>query len=224
MSGGYFPTSQKIASITPILKKTSLEPLDLGLYRPISNLTFLSKLLERAAYERIVSPFTPATATKHRSTKTATIKVMFDIYTGQLTQVLSRSLAFLISAPLSTLSTTRFALKRIESYTTGRSQFVRFNGETSMTTLVTSGVPQGSVHDLIFIAYSAEVISIVEHHGFSVQAFADDLQVNVHAAQHNAALLATRISTCIESVKAIDEFQPTSSQLFEDGTDIMVGI
>ena len=49
MSGGYFPASQKIASITPILKKVSLDPLDLGNYRPISNLTFLSKLLERAA-------------------------------------------------------------------------------------------------------------------------------------------------------------------------------
>ena len=39
MSGGYFPTSQKIASITPILKKASLDPLDLGNHRPISNLT-----------------------------------------------------------------------------------------------------------------------------------------------------------------------------------------
>ena len=35
MSGGYFLASQKIASITPILKKASLDPLHLGNYRPI---------------------------------------------------------------------------------------------------------------------------------------------------------------------------------------------
>lgn len=98
---------------------------------------------------------------------------------------------------------TGLALRWTESYLTGRSQFVRFNGETSATTMVTSGVPQGSVlGPILFIAYSAEVIGIVEQHGFNVHAFADDLQVYGHAAQNEAALLATRMSTCIESVKA----------------------
>ena len=55
---------------------------------------------------------------------------------------------------------------------------------------------------ILFIAYSAEVIGIVEQHGFNVHAFADDLQVYGHAAQNEAAHLATRMSTCIESVKA----------------------
>ena len=38
--------------------------------------------------------------------------------------------------------------------------------------------------------------------GFNVHAFSDDFQVYGHAAQHDAALLATQMSTCIESVKA----------------------
>ena len=88
MNGGYFPASQKIVSTTPILKKASLDPLDLGNYRPILNLTFLSKLLERAAYEQIVGymechhllPLLQSAYQKHRSTETATIKVMSDIY------------------------------------------------------------------------------------------------------------------------------------------------
>ena len=87
-NGGYFSASQKIASTTPILKKASLDPLDLDNYRPISNLTFLSKLLECAAFEQIVGymechhlllPLQSAYQ-KHRSTETATIKVMSDIY------------------------------------------------------------------------------------------------------------------------------------------------
>ena len=54
---------------------------------------------------------------------------------------------------------------------------------------------------ILFIAYSAEVIGIVEQHAFNVHAFADDLQVYGHAAQHEAVVLATRMSACIENVK-----------------------
>ena len=83
MSSGSFSTTQKTASITPILKKATLDLYDLSNYRPISNLTFLSKLLERAAYEQIVGyldrfqllPELQSAYRKYRSTETATIKV-----------------------------------------------------------------------------------------------------------------------------------------------------
>ena len=88
MRHGVFPASQKLASITPVLKKASLDPLDLSNYRTISNLTFLSKLLERAVHEQITGyldshhllPETQSAYRKNRSTETATIKVMSDAY------------------------------------------------------------------------------------------------------------------------------------------------
>jgi len=43
---GVIPAELKMAEVTPILKKTALDHLNMG-YRPISNLTFLSKVLER---------------------------------------------------------------------------------------------------------------------------------------------------------------------------------
>ena len=93
------------------------------------------------------------------------------------------------------------AIQWIESYLTGHSQFVRFNGVTSRTVPVTSGVPQGSVlGPILFISYSAAVIAIVQHHGFKVHAFADDLQIYGSTAQSGAADLMARMSNCVESV------------------------
>ena len=44
---GILPTSHKHAIVQPRLKKATLDPNDLNSYRPISNLSFLSKTIER---------------------------------------------------------------------------------------------------------------------------------------------------------------------------------
>ena len=88
LTSGLFPTSPKCASVTPALKKVTLDSFDLGNYRPISNLTFVSKLLEHAAQEQIVGyasenqllPDTQSAYQKHRSTETATLEVLSDVY------------------------------------------------------------------------------------------------------------------------------------------------
>jgi len=52
---GCFPTSFKHAVVTPLLKKPSLDKSVPGNYRPISNLNFISKVLERLFLTRIQS-------------------------------------------------------------------------------------------------------------------------------------------------------------------------
>jgi len=47
------PTSHKMAVVTPLLKKASLDPLDLNNYRPVSNLSLVSKLVERVAVKQL---------------------------------------------------------------------------------------------------------------------------------------------------------------------------
>ena len=46
----------KVAVIRPLLKKIGLE-LTISIYRPVSNLTFLSKVVEKAALNQLVAHF-----------------------------------------------------------------------------------------------------------------------------------------------------------------------
>ncbi len=55
LSLGYGHITFKLAVIKPLIKKTQLDPKDLVNYRPISNLPFLSKILEKVASSQLYS-------------------------------------------------------------------------------------------------------------------------------------------------------------------------
>jgi len=48
LSQGRLPESQKHAVVTPLLKKRGLDTSNMANFRPVSNLTFMSKVVERA--------------------------------------------------------------------------------------------------------------------------------------------------------------------------------
>ena len=50
---GIFPSCLKHAIVTPLLKKSNLDPLVLKNYRPISNLAFLGKILEKVVHRQL---------------------------------------------------------------------------------------------------------------------------------------------------------------------------
>ena len=52
---GLFPGDFKCAHINPVLKKTSLPKDDLNSYRPISNLSFISKVFEKVVSNHLGS-------------------------------------------------------------------------------------------------------------------------------------------------------------------------
>ncbi|XP_072530520.1 uncharacterized protein, partial [Salminus brasiliensis] len=53
LSSGQVPSAFKSARVVPILKKPTLDSLDIGNYRPISLLSLLSKILERSVYNQL---------------------------------------------------------------------------------------------------------------------------------------------------------------------------
>jgi Reverse transcriptase (RNA-dependent DNA polymerase)/Endonuclease-reverse transcriptase len=220
---GLFPSTQKCAMITPVLKKPTLDASDASNYRPISNLTFLSKLLERCAYDQINSylqrynllPEQQSAYRRCHSTETAMLKVLGDAYVaadaGQLTllSLLDLSAAFdtvdhwiLLERLRRSCGVIGLALGWIMSYLSGRTQFIRFNGAESCISSVVCGVPQGSVlGPVLFLLYAAGVIKVVHDCGLSVHAYADDLQVYGHVDPAQSAELMARTADCVARVE-----------------------
>jgi hypothetical protein len=59
LSTGCVPGVFKEAYISPRLKKVDLDPTDVRLYRPISNLSVISKLLERLVARQLLAHLNP---------------------------------------------------------------------------------------------------------------------------------------------------------------------
>ena len=53
MENNIFPQNFKEAHVRPLLKKTSLPKNELKNYRPVSNLSFISKILEKVVANRL---------------------------------------------------------------------------------------------------------------------------------------------------------------------------
>jgi len=87
LRSGRVPQSFKSAYITPLLKNAGLDNTDVKNYRPFSNLTVISKLLERVILRRLLEhlkvndllPSVQSTYRKCHSTETAIARVLSDI-------------------------------------------------------------------------------------------------------------------------------------------------
>jgi len=84
---------------------------------------------------------------------------------------------------------------------TGRLQQVVYNGQLSPIELLRYGVSQGSVlGPVLFSFYTADVSQIATNHRLSQHQYADDCQVYLSVQVQDAALSATRLSSCITDI------------------------
>ena len=198
-SSGVFPSSYKLGHVTPLIKKPGLNRTDPANYRPISNLSNFSKLLERLALARLqpmvlgsrnFCPLQSAYRSGH-STETALLKLVNDIKRAAGDGKCTALLALDISAAFDSIcfDTLRrrarddfglsgAALDWLMSFVSGRSQYVAVGEERSQPSPCTTGVPQGSVlGPLLYAMYVSPIGDVVTGHGMSYHLYADDLQV-----------------------------------------------
>jgi exonuclease III len=219
---GVVPAVFKKAFITPRLKKPDLDSADIKSHRPISNLSVLSKLLERLVAQQLLThlmafellPPLQSAYRAHHSTETAVLKVLSDI----LQAIDSGDLALLalldLSAAFDTVDHSTLlrrlrtsyglggtAISWFVSYLSGRMQFVRCGAAKSAATLVLCGVPQGSVlGPILFLLYTADLLRLIEKHGLHPHLYADDTQIYGFCRPGATAQLQSRVSACINDV------------------------
>jgi Reverse transcriptase (RNA-dependent DNA polymerase) len=196
---GRMPAVHKHAIVTPLLKKPGFDADELKNYRPVSNLSFMSKLVERVVSSRLVTyldmhglmPRLQSAYRRHHNTETALLKVLSDIYAAidrrevVLLGLLDLSAAFdcvdhdiLLSRLHLRFGIQGPALAWISSFLIGWSQQVYYKGHLSDRLLLLFRVPQGSVlGPLLFLLYTAELFGVIAEYGFSGHSYADDTQV-----------------------------------------------
>ena len=149
MKNGVFPAQLKQARVQPLLKKSTLDPDDVSSYRPISNLPYISKFIERVVVSRLshhMSTFNllPAQQSAYRSfhsTETALLSVHNDLVCAidsgkvSLLVLLDLSAAFdtvdhqiLLSVLKNRFSMDFTAVRWFESYLTDRVQSFSYAG------------------------------------------------------------------------------------------------
>jgi len=193
------PQCFKQANILPYLKKPGLDVEDMKNYRPVSNLSFLSKVLERVIAKQLVQhmsthqlhdPLQSAYKAAH-STETALLKIKNDIDMaldrgqGVLLLLLDLSAAFdaldhtvLLERLESEVGIQGKALDWFKSYLSVRKQCVTVKGTLSDPSELTVGVPQGSVlGPLLFLVYVLPLRRIIDSFQVNRHGYADDSQL-----------------------------------------------
>ena len=199
ISTGVFPDQFKSCSVHPNLKKSNLDKEDLSNYRPISHLSFLSKLTERIVKLRLVDHLSTnnllnsfqSAYIKHHSTETTLLSVHDHIINAMSHQqvtcltLLDLSAAFdtidhsiLLERLSSWFGITSTALSWLKSYLLNRSFYVNIDNSKSSVFQLLYGVPQGSVlGPLLFILYTTPLSTVISNSSANHHLYADDTQL-----------------------------------------------
>jgi len=216
------PTFFKSAYIMPLLKEPDFDPAHAKSYLPISNLSVLSKLLERLVAREIIEyltenrllPKLQSAYHANHSTGMAMLKVLADI----LRAVNNGDLAVLtlldLSADFEPVDHSTL-LRRLRtsygfgdsvfawfaSYLDGHTQHVCCGSSNSHPAVVKFGVPLGSVlGPILFLLYTVDLLRLIELHNLHPHLYTDDAQIYGFCRPGATAQLQDHMTACVDDV------------------------
>jgi hypothetical protein len=223
LSQGIFPECLKHAVVRPLLKKVKLDPEINKNYRPVSNLSYLGKLIESAASRQIIEhceltsnlEVNQNAYRRGRNTETALLRVHTDIINamdkGRVTCVILLDLSAAFDTVNHDLLLERLQFRFgiggrvaswLKSYLVGRRQQVVIDSVFSESSTLQYGVPQGSVlGPLLYTLYTTPVGDICCENGISFQIYADDTQNYISFSVNETAANLTRMQKCVSQLK-----------------------
>ncbi len=222
---GEVPEELKEAMIRPLLKKLGLELINKN-YRPVSNLPFISKLIEQAVALQLIEHLKinklyddlQSAYRQLHSTETALLRVKNDILMEMDKQKVVLLLLLDLSAAFDTIDHTILlnrlekrcgisgtALKWFASYLSKRKQFVKVGDTESERRDLIFGVPQGSVlGPILFCIYISPLGEIIEKEGMERQEYADDTGLYTSFSPKQAQSkneMLNKVQKCLSAVK-----------------------
>ena len=218
-----FPQKYKLAHVKPLLKKRNLDKDLKPNFRPVSNLSYFSKLLERCVLyqlnqyldrNKMFSEFQSAYRKLH-SCETALTKITDDILRfldkGKCVFILFLDLsaafdtidhAILLNILQSKFGFSGQVFKWFESYLSSRQYKVEIGKSLSDIMCILFGVPQGSIlGPILFVLYLSELDKIARLFGLKVHCFADDTQLYIAFEALDIIPTVETIEMCLESIK-----------------------
>ena len=227
LKNGTMPSTLKHALVKPLLKKASLEPIKKN-YRPVSNLSFLSKIIESAVIKQFnehmkkhkLDDKKQSAYKKFYSTETLLTKIHNDIMLGMskgevmILVLLDLSAAFdtidhkiLIRRLQNRYGINGNALGWFESYISERSQAVSINEAVSEKLYLNYGVPQGSkLGPILFNSYIAPVSEVAKRNNVSDEKYADDEQLILSFKPNSLEDQTKAVQRMEKCIKEIREF------------------
>ena len=182
LTSGEFLDNWKMAIVRPLIKGPSLDT-ELKNYRPISNLSYVSKIVEKAAQLQLQEHFDQhsllpkhqSAYRQHHSTETTLLSICDNILKnmedGKCTSIVSLDLsaafdmvnhAILLDVLNCYFGITEHALSWISSYLSSRRFQVQVGHLTSKTVEIDFSVPQGSIlGPILFNCYASTLMEII---------------------------------------------------------------